>query len=112
MIVVMIMGLLAMVALPNIKTHTRNAGYQAIIANLQAIDLAKQAWGHENRKSEDSVPTEQELAPYFAREKFPSSVAGERYNIKSIKERATATSGFEIASRGIAVGSEITADPK
>ena len=48
MIVVMIMGLLAMVALPNIKTHTRNAGYQAIIANLQAIDLAKQAWGHES----------------------------------------------------------------
>lgn len=110
MIVVMIMGLLAMVAIPNVKTYMNNAKYQAMIANLKAIELAKQTWGNENRKSEDTVPTETDLAPYFAGEKFPAAVAGETYNIKAIKERPTATSGIAIKNKGIEVGGEITMD--
>ncbi|HTI69178.1 MAG TPA: type II secretion system protein [Candidatus Limnocylindria bacterium] len=93
MIVVMIMGLLALVAIPNVKKYLGSAKYQSIIANLKAIELAKLTWGNESRKGDDAVPTETDLDPYFGGGHFPAAIAGEVYHIGSLKERPTATAG-------------------
>jgi len=95
-----------MVAIPNVKRYLETAKYQAIIANLKAIELAKQTWGNENRKGDEAVPTEADLAPYFSGERFPVPVAGESYNIKALKERPTATAGSKM--KNVEAGGEVS----
>ncbi len=106
MIVVMIIGLLAMIAIPNVRKYMETSRYQAIIANLKAIELAKTTWAAENRKADNVVPAETDLAPYFQGERFPVSVAGETYNIKAIAERPTATVPSKM--KNIEAGGEIS----
>jgi Tfp pilus assembly protein FimT len=106
MIVVMIIGLLAMIAIPNVRKYMETSRYQAIIANLKAIELAKTTWAAENRKPDNTVPSETDLSPYFQGDKFPFPVAGETYNIKSIAERPTATVPAKM--KNVEAGGEIS----
>ena len=64
--------------------------YQAIIANLRAIDLAKQTWANENRKSDTAIPTTNDLASYMAGERFPIAGWGEKYCIGRVSARSCA----------------------
>lgn len=65
MIAVMIVGLLTMIAVPNVKKFMETGKYNAILANLKAIELAKTTWQNENRKPDTAEPSTDELAPYF-----------------------------------------------
>lgn len=91
MIVVLIIGLLAMIAVPNVKRNLEKARLQAIQVNLRTIDNVKTQWAAENRKGGDAVPTEEELAPYFQGNRFPTPVMGEVYNINMVDQAPTAT---------------------
>jgi type IV pilus assembly protein PilA len=91
MIVVLIIGLLAMIAIPNVKRNLEKARLQAIQTNLRTIDNVKVQWSAENRKGGDVVPTQEDLAPYFQGNRFPVSVMGEVYNINAVDEVPTAT---------------------
>lgn len=91
MIVIMIIGLLASVALPALNRNMQVARKQAIIANLRQIDMIKTQWAGENKKGDGETPSETDLAPYFNSQKFPSSVMGEKYNINPVGTRPTAT---------------------
>ena len=108
MIAVMIVGLLTRIAVPNVKKFMETGKYNAILANLKAIELAKTTWQNEYRKPDTAEPSTEELAPYFQGGKFPMSVMGETYNIGNCLDasRPTATSPNKI--RNIEAGGHIT----
>jgi prepilin-type N-terminal cleavage/methylation domain-containing protein len=91
MIVVMIIGLLAMIAVPAINGSLATARYNSIISNLRVIDNMKSLWSADHKKGDDSTPSEADLAPYFNNGKFPASVMGETYNINNVGKPPTAT---------------------
>jgi prepilin-type N-terminal cleavage/methylation domain-containing protein len=90
MIVVLIIGLLAMIAIPNVKRALEQARLQAIKVNLRTIDSVKTQWAAENRKGGNDVPSESDLAPYFQGSKFPTSVVGETYQVNAVDQPPTA----------------------
>lgn len=108
MIVVLIIGLLAMIAIPNVKRSLEKARLQAIKTNLRTIDNVKTQWSAENRKGGDAIPTEDELAPYFQGSKFPSPVMGEVYNINAVDDVPTATVSSKLGD--VPAGGTITMD--
>jgi len=91
MIVVMIIGLLAMIAIPNINGSLATSRYNAIINNLRVIDNQKQLWAADQKKGDNDTPTETDLAPYFGNGRFPAKVMGETYNINAVGTPPTAT---------------------
>lgn len=108
MIVVLIIGLLAMIAIPNVKRSLEKARLQTIQTNLRTIDQMKTLWAAENKKGGDATPSESELAPYFQNQKFPQPVMGETYNIGSIDNSPTATIPSKLGD--IPSGGTITLD--
>lgn len=108
MIAVMIVGLLTMIAVPNIKKFMETGKYNAILANLKAIELAKTTWQNENRKPDTAEPTQDELAPYFQGGRFPSPVMGEIYNIGNCTDTARPTATVQSKIRNIEAGGQIT----
>lgn len=61
----------------------------ACIANLRLIYLAKQAWALDKKKTDNDVPTEQDLLPYLKGEVFPVCPAGGTYTIGPVGELPT-----------------------
>lgn len=67
MIVVAIIGLLAVIAIPNFVRARQNAQTNTCINNLRIIDGAKQQWALELRQVGGAVPTFNDLGPYLVR---------------------------------------------
>ncbi len=114
MIVVMIIGLLAMIAIPNINGSLASSRYSAIINNLRVIDNQKQLWAADQKKGDNDTPSESDLAPYFANGKFPPSVMGETYNINNVGTQPTATisSRLKMPKQTIEAGGTISLPDK
>jgi len=56
----------------------------ACIANLKLIDAAKLQWALEYNKTEDAIPTKQDLLPYFKDGVFPACPSGGTYTINAV----------------------------
>lgn len=112
MIVVMIIGLLAMIAIPAIGTSMNTARHTSIVNNLRVIQNQKQLWAAQEKKGDNDTPTEADLAPYFNTGKFPSAVVGETYNINPVGQSPTATlaSRLKLAKKVFEAGSQVTLD--
>lgn len=110
MIVVLIIGLLAAIAIPNITQNLAKARKQAIVNNLRTIDLIKTQWAAETKKGEGDTPTEQDLAPYFNGGKFPTSVMNEKYNLNPVGTPPTATVSSKLLDTP--AGGEVTIPDK
>lgn len=91
MIVVMIIGLLAMIAIPAISGNLATSRYSAILNNLKVIDQMKQLWAADHKKGDSDTPSQEDITPYFNHEQFPVSVMGETYNINPVGTLPTAT---------------------
>lgn len=61
----------------------------ACIANLKLIDAAKLQWAIENNKSDDAIPTAQDLLPYLKGGVFPVCPSGGVYTINPVGEAPT-----------------------
>jgi multidrug efflux pump subunit AcrA (membrane-fusion protein) len=61
----------------------------ACIANLKLIDAAKLKWALDNNKTEDSIPTVQDLLPYFQDGVFPVCPSGGAYTINAAGQSPT-----------------------
>jgi septal ring factor EnvC (AmiA/AmiB activator) len=61
----------------------------ACIANLKLIDAAKLQWALVNNKTEDAIPTAQDLLPYFKDGVFPVCPSGGVYTINSVGQTPT-----------------------
>ncbi len=114
MIVVMIIGLLAMIAIPNINGSLATSRYNAIINNLRVIDNQKQLWAADQKKGDNDEPSQTELAPYFGGGRFPASVMGETYNINVVGTPPTATisSRLKMPKQTIEAGGTISMPEK
>lgn len=108
MIVVLIIGLLAMIAIPNVKRALERARLQAIRVNLRTIDSVKTQWAAENKKGGNETPTEADLAPFFQGSKFPTPVVGETYQINNVDSPPTAITQSKLLD--VPAGGTITMD--
>ena len=61
----------------------------ACIANLKLIDAAKLQWALLNNKTEDAIPTKQDLLQYFKDGVFPVCPSGGTYTINAVGEAPT-----------------------
>lgn len=89
-IVVAVLGVMAMIALPNMFSARKNAELKICITNLRAIDHAKQQWGFENGKDEDAEPRFSDIEPYLTAQQLNSICPiGGKYEIKQLKDNPT-----------------------
>ena len=61
----------------------------ACIANLKLIDAAKLQWALVSNKTEDAIPSVQDLLPYFKDGGFPVCPSGGTYTINSVGQTPT-----------------------
>ena len=81
MIVVVIIGMLAAVAIPNLMQARRSTAKKTCQLNLEAIEGAMERWRGENFKGDADVPTEEELVVYLKDERLPKCPGGGDYVI-------------------------------
>ncbi len=65
MIVVLIIGILLAIAVPNFIKARQNSRLQTIIGNLKQIETAKEQWAMETGQVGAAVPVQADLAPVY-----------------------------------------------
>ncbi len=90
MIVVAIIGLLATIAIPNVKHAIDESRKKACLVNRKNIDGAKLAWSLDHRQPPEAVPTDQDL---FGENTYiehkPDCPAGGEYALKAVREKCS-----------------------
>ncbi|MBI4658126.1 MAG: type II secretion system protein [Verrucomicrobia bacterium] len=84
MIVVAIIGLLAAIAVPNFIKARLTAQKNACIQNLRQIDVAKEQWAFENKKTEGDTTTGSESAVNAFMKSAPFCPGGGTYTYNAI----------------------------
>jgi prepilin-type N-terminal cleavage/methylation domain-containing protein len=81
MIVVLIIGILIAIALPNFMRARENARLRACVSNMKQIQAAIEQWAMENKKAaNDAVPTLGDLSPTYIKT-WPTCPSGGSYTI-------------------------------
>ncbi len=90
MIVIAIIGLLAVMAIPNFLKHRMYAQKQVCVQNLSKIESAKQQWGLETGKTDGDIPVSSDLyGPSTYLKIEPICPASGIYSINAIGTNAT-----------------------
>jgi prepilin-type N-terminal cleavage/methylation domain-containing protein len=81
MIVVLIIGILIAIALPNFLRARENARTRACVSNMKQIQAAIEQWAMENKKAaSDPVPALSDLSPTYIKT-WPTCPSGGTYTI-------------------------------
>ncbi len=96
MIAVAIIGLLVMIALPNLVRARESTFENMIINNLRLIQFAKDSWAAEENKSPSEEPSEDDLKVYFRPSIFPEPVVNETYVIGPVEDKPYADLSFPL----------------
>lgn len=89
MIVIMIIGLLIGIAVPQWHRSRDNTRVRTCLTNLKEIDNAKARWAMEMRRGGSDTPTESDLVPEFIKTSFPQCPSGGTYTIGIVDNPAT-----------------------
>lgn len=90
MIVVAIIGMLAAVAIPNLKRAIDDSRKRACAINLQNIQDAKIRWALDQRKVDTETPAEADLFGLHAYiEKRPDCPGGGSYTLNAVESKPT-----------------------
>ena len=85
MIVVLIIGILLTIAVPQWVRAREGARTRSCLANLRQIDGAKEQWAMENRKASGDPVVEADLHPtYLKGSAFPGCAAAGVYTIGNV----------------------------
>jgi len=76
MIVVLIIGILLAIAVPNFIKARQNSRLQTILGNLRQIETAKEQWCMETGQTSASVPVQGDLTPVYMKTWPSGPVAG------------------------------------
>ena len=76
MIVVLIIGILLAIALPNYAHARADSRYHAILDNLRRIDAAKEEWAMDNSKTPTDVPSLTDLVPNYIENGLSGPISG------------------------------------
>ena len=88
MIVVLIIGILMAIAVPNFIKARSNSQTSTCIANLRQIESAKEQWAMENKKSSTDTPTSANLSGATGYIKsYPTCPVGGTYTIGDMSTR-------------------------
>ncbi|MEJ5252861.1 MAG: prepilin-type N-terminal cleavage/methylation domain-containing protein [Chthonomonadetes bacterium] len=92
MIVVLIIGILLAIAVPNFVNARDSSRAKACVANLKQIQAAKEQWAMDTNQPPTATPTQEDLSPTYIKV-WPSCPAGGNYdNIGSLSENPTCSS--------------------
>lgn len=89
MIVVLIIGLLAAIAVPAFGRARQRAWRSTCISNLRQIESAKEQWAIENNQNDGANPTQAALQPYIRGTNVWTCPAGGTITINSIGTNPT-----------------------
>jgi prepilin-type N-terminal cleavage/methylation domain-containing protein len=92
MIVVAIIGLLAAMAIPNLRAAMSKAQQKTCAINRRTIDGAKAQWALENHQPPEAIPADTDL---FGEEAYiehkPGCPASGVYSLNAVREKCTCT---------------------
>src|SRR3569623_885878 len=83
MIVVLIIGILLAIAIPNFIRARETSRAKSCQSNLQQIDSAKEQWAMDNKKTTGDTPVSGDLAPTYIKT-YPSCPSGGTYTIAGV----------------------------
>ena len=83
MIVVLIIGILMAIAVPNFVQARQSSRKNTCIANLKQIDAGKEQWAMDNKKDAGATVLQTDLAPTYIKS-YPSCPSGGTYTINTI----------------------------
>lgn len=93
-IVVAVIGVMAMIALPNLFSARKTAEDKVCIANLRAIKHAKEKWGFDEKKTEAELPTYNDIKPYLSKSQTQNICPiGGKYTLGALNENPTCEYG-------------------
>lgn len=75
MIVVLIIGILLAIAVPNFVKARQNSRVQTVVANLKQIEAAKEQWAMDTGAASTASPTSTDLTPDYMK-KWPLGPVG------------------------------------
>ncbi|MBI1755941.1 MAG: prepilin-type N-terminal cleavage/methylation domain-containing protein [Fimbriimonas ginsengisoli] len=90
MIVVLIIGILMAIAVPNFVQARQTSRQNSCIANLKQIDSAKEQWAMDNKKNTGDVPVWGDLTPTYMKSQ-PTCAGGGVYAILGVGTNPTCT---------------------
>ena len=91
MIVVMIIGILLAIAVPNFVRAKENSRAKGCCSNLKQIDGATQQWAIENKKARTDTPVQADIEMYL--KAYPLCPSGGAYTIGTIAINPTCSIG-------------------
>ena len=86
MIIVTLLGLLAVIAIPNFMKARTRAQTNVCINNLRQINDVKQQWALETHNANTAVPSANEVANYIKGNKLPACPSSGNYLILAVSE--------------------------
>lgn len=75
MIVVLIIGILLAIAVPNFVKARQNSRVQTVVANLKQVEAGKEQWAMDTGAASTATPTSADLAPNYVK-KWPVGPVG------------------------------------
>ena len=84
MIIVALLGLLAVIAVPNFMKARDRAQTNVCINNLRQINDIKQQWALETHKSLTAVPAPDDVAVYLRSQRLPACPASGNYLLLAV----------------------------
>lgn len=88
MIVVLIIGILLAIAVPNFVRARESSRAKACVSNLKQIDAAKEQWAMDNNKSNGDACAMGDLVPNYIKS-TPSCPSGGAYTVGDIGTNPT-----------------------
>lgn len=92
MIVVLIIGILLAIAVPNFMQARDSSRTKTCVSNLHEIDGAKQQAAMDLRLQDTDTPTQAQLSPTYLRN-WPACPAGGTYTIQNMATNPTCSIG-------------------
>jgi prepilin-type N-terminal cleavage/methylation domain-containing protein len=92
MIVVLIIGILLAIAIPNFVKARESSRTKSCVANLKQIDSGKEQWAMDNKKNTGDAVTSTDLAPAYIKT-FPSCPSGGTYTVGAVGTDPTCSTG-------------------
>lgn len=92
MIVVLIIGILLAIAVPNFIKARESSRGKTCVANLRQIEAAKEQWAMEEKKGATDTPAQADLEPTYIK-KWPDCPSGGSYTIGDVATEPTCSTG-------------------
>jgi len=92
MIVVLIIGILLAIAVPNFLKARETSRTKTCIANLRQIEAGKEQWAMETNQASTATPTQANLSPDYVKA-WPGCPSGGTYTIGNMTTNPSCSTG-------------------